>query len=83
MARVRNETAEAETIKVSIAPLFAEVKTYTVPKGTVVSELLEKAGIGEDVEIRLDGNGEIFLDDELKDGQTISVVSNSKVQAGR
>ena len=83
MARRRTESSDAKTIKVSVAPLFAEVKTYTVPEGTNVEELLNKAGQSTDVEIRREGDGEIFLDDELEDGDVISVVSNSKVEAGR
>lgn len=78
--RRREETTE--TIKIKIAPLFAEVKEYTLPVDSTVEEALNAAGISTDVEVRLAGNGAVEMDSILEDGDEITVVSNAKVEAG-
>lgn len=81
MARRRRE-ASTDVIKVKIAPLFAEVKEYTLLVDSTVEDALSVAGISSDVEVRLAGNGAVEMDSILEDGDEITVVSNAKVEAG-
>lgn len=62
MARELRRSRTTETMKVSIAPLFGEVKEYTLPVGATCQEALEAGNYDLTAEIRLTGDGVLELD---------------------
>ena len=83
MARRRAGTGASDSvIKVEIGPLFGEPRTVTVPKDSTVKDVLTGAGYGENVEVRIDGEGTVEKDAIVEDGDILTVVSSGKVEAG-
>lgn len=71
-----------ETIKVTVAPTFGEVKQISVPADSTVADVLEAAGYSDSVEVRINGEGTVDNDSIVEDGDELSIVSRGKVEAG-
>lgn len=78
----RTRRNEVETIKVTIAPLFGEVKTISVEKDATVEDALSAGGFSAGVEVRLNGGSTIESDTILEDGDELAIVSRGKVEGG-
>jgi hypothetical protein len=79
---IRKEATEESTIRVEIGTLGGEMRSFVVPRGTTVTDLLEKAGYPTDSEVRC--NGETYNDgDELVDRDSLIVVAGAKVRGGK
>ena len=73
-----------DSIKITISPLFGESKTLNVPKDSTVGDILDAEGYGDEVEVRLAGDGAVDTDTILEDGDEITVVSKeTKVKAAK
>lgn len=81
MARVRR-TRQQNTIKVTISPLFGEVKQISLPEDSTVAEALEAAGMATSLEVRINGAGTVSTDTVVEDGDELIVMSDKKVEAG-
>ena len=72
-----------DTIKVTVAPTFGEVKQVSVPVDSTVEDVLQAAGYGSDVEVRINGEGSVDNETIVEDGDELSIVSSrGKVEAG-
>ena len=80
MAARRRKTIES--IKVTLAPTFGEVKQISVPAESTVEDVLSAGGYSSDVEVRLNGEGTVDNDSIVEDGDELTIVSRGKVEAG-
>ena len=78
MARRRRTV---ETIKITIAPTFGEVKTISVEEGATVADALRAGGFNEDVEVRINGEGTVESDAIVEDGDELTIIAGGKIEA--
>lgn len=86
MARL-TESSNESTIKVRIAPIMGEVREFVLPVDTTVEEALRNAGYQENSEVRVTtaaGENQTINSNAavLDDGDTVTVISSGKVEAG-
>lgn len=78
---VRSATTPAsESIEVQLVRLGEAVLTYVMAADSTVGDVLDKAGVGRDVTVKISGEA-VSVSDLLDDGDRLTIASNADNKA--